>query len=381
MRILFVCNNYGPFSTNCGANQRSYFIKKALEKLGRVDVLQFTDERINLNNATICSKIKFSNWDNIRNIIYKHFPFTMFYLNIRNSQCESIFKLLYNTERYDVVVFRYLQTFFMCGAPNIPNKYLDMDDVPWELIKQYAEKQNFSFARRFQFWIKYSMNYYQGKRLNKKFETIFYSNEKDAIKYGGTYLPNIPYVTFSKNNIGVLPKTLLFVGWLAHMPNVLGLDHFLEFIWPKVSKLYPDTIFNIVGKQLPKAFHDKWEKIKNVNLLGFVDSLINIYEQSAVVICPIYQGSGSNIKVLEALAYNRPCIISEFALRGFEHILLDKEDLLVCKNDDDFISNISFAFENSEKMKQMAHNGYMKVKDNFSDETVFKILNNTIYRK
>lgn len=379
MKILFVCNYYGPFSVNCGANQRSFFIMRALEKIGKVDVLQLTDKNDGDNNSAIkCPCNSFSALDHLRNYIYQHWPFTIKYLYQVNSKCSATFWSLYNSRKYDIVIFRYLQTYQLCGAPKIDNMYLDMDDIPWDLIRQYAEKQNFSLLRRIQFQYKYIISRQQGMRLKRRFKAIFYSNDKDAMEYAGTYLPNIPYVAHSVKHNHVIPHSFLFVGWLAHNPNVLGLDLFLTKVWPKVVTKYPDAILNIIGKDLPTIYDNKWRQIPNVNLMGFVKSLDDLYQQSEIVICPIYQGSGSNIKVLEALAYNKLCISSEFALRGFANKLIDQEDLLVCRNDDEFVFNICFALENPHIVTKISNSGYKKIRKYFSEETILKIISESI---
>lgn len=381
MKILFVCNSYGPFNMNCGAGQRSYFIMQALKKMGDVEVLQFSNEKC-INNyqcVNICSNNDFSFSDKCRNIFYKHWPFSIFYLNMINSECTLAFHSLYEKKKYDIVIFRYLQTYILCGAPLVDNMYLDMDDVPWELIKQYSERKKRSLLRRFQFHMKYIMSRRQGEQIKKRFKAIFYSNDKDAMKYNGIYLPNIPYI--EKENIERVPlksNTLLFVGWLAHAPNVLGLDHFLTFVWPRVLNENPNAIFNIVGKDLTTELYNKWKNIKNVNLLGFVKSLSLIYAQSSIVVCPIYHGSGSNIKVLEALSYNKLCIISEFASRGFNNLLLDKEDFIISKNDDEFVTNICYALKYPHLVEKIANSGYSKIKEHFSGETILQIVQKSI---
>ena len=65
-------------------------------------------------------------------------------------------------------------------------------------------------------------------------------------------------------NVIVPNKNILYVGVLSWMPNYLGLDHFLEKVWPQVLCKIPDASFMIVGKGLADGYRKKWEAIKGV---------------------------------------------------------------------------------------------------------------------
>jgi glycosyltransferase involved in cell wall biosynthesis len=54
-----------------------------------------------------------------------------------------------------------------------------------------------------------------------------------------------------------------------------------------------------------------------VELVGAVDDLASEYAQARAAICPILEGAGSQIKVIEACAYSRPVVSTAFASGGF----------------------------------------------------------------
>ena len=45
--------------------------------------------------------------------------------------------------------------------------------------------------------------------------------------------------------------TLVFVGWMRHLPNRDALEWFLATIWPIIRTNHPTVRFRIVGKGLP----------------------------------------------------------------------------------------------------------------------------------
>lgn len=114
--------------------------------------------------------------------------------------------------------------------------------------------------------------------------------------------------------------TLLFVG-SNHGPNVFGLRWFLAEIWPSLKKDQPaaklliaGTICSVLTETLPDG----------VRLLGRLSDLSSAYAQAAVVIAPIFQGSGIKIKLLEAIGYGRACVTTSVGLEGLEAL---REDL------------------------------------------------------
>lgn len=377
MKILFVCNSYGPFKTDCGASQRSFFIMRALEKLGDVDVLLLSNNKLIKENVYSCICDEFSFLDKIKRLFYRYFPFSIFYLGQSNGKCTSTFNSLNLKNDYDIIFFRYLQTYLLCGAPQLNNMFLDMDDVPWVLFKQFGERQK---QMHWYFQLKYRFMLRRGKHLNKRFKTIFYPNYNDAILYKGKYLPNIPYVSNNLINYEEsIDLSILFVGWLEHKPNLLGVDHFLTFIWPNIVNKHKNVIFKIIGRGLPNSYKDKWTKMKNVKLLGFVESLEEEYNKSTIVVCPIFLGSGSNIKVVEALAYKKICIVSDFALRGYEQFFMHNKEIVVCKNDEDFINSISFALDNPDFRRKVGEAGFEKVNSFFSEAKFCEMIKESVF--
>jgi hypothetical protein len=57
------------------------------------------------------------------------------------------------------------------------------------------------------------------------------------------------------------------------------------------------------------------ERIPNVALLGFQDDLVGLYRRTRAVICPV-EGTGTKIKIVEALVAARPVFAEPGSVRG-----------------------------------------------------------------
>jgi glycosyltransferase involved in cell wall biosynthesis len=107
------------------------------------------------------------------------------------------------------------------------------------------------------------------------------------------------------------PMRLLFVGSGSYRPNQLGLEWFLENVAPLLRERRLRFVVEIVGsppKKLPAA--------SEVVIHGRVPSVEPFYERAHVSLVPVLFGSGTRLKVVEAMAYGRPVISTSAGAEG-----------------------------------------------------------------
>jgi len=157
---------------------------------------------------------------------------------------------------------------------------------------------------------------------------------------------------------------LLFVGSNT-APNVLGLGWFLEMVWPEVQARRPASVLSVVGTvgaalgSIPKG----------VRILGLVDDLAEHYAVAGIVISPLHQGSGLKVKLIEALAHGKACVVTGVSLQGVEALLANA----VIKADDapDFIAAISHLQDDDEGRFALATTALAAARGHFSPEACF----------
>jgi glycosyltransferase involved in cell wall biosynthesis len=171
----------------------------------------------------------------------------------------------------------------------------------------------------------------------------------------------------------------MFVGKLSYNPNSQGIDHFLKYVWPIIIKEIPQVHFNIIGFLLSEEKKRHWESHKGVNVIGFTEDLVTEYQKNNIIIVPIYLGGGTNIKVIEAMYMSKACVISQYASRGFEDLLIDGENILIAENENDFASKIIQLLKDPDLSKHIGVNAKKALKDEYSYDnfckTVQQILN------
>ena len=110
--------------------------------------------------------------------------------------------------------------------------------------------------------------------------------------------------------------TLLFVGSNT-LPNIDGINWFLNEVWPFVFERHPDVYLHVAGTCCGSLRHVP----ANVILLGRVDDLEDIYRRAGIVISPLRSGSGLKIKLVEAMGRGKAAVVTGTTLQGVQGVV------------------------------------------------------------
>ncbi|HVD98939.1 MAG TPA: glycosyltransferase family 4 protein [Cytophagaceae bacterium] len=101
--------------------------------------------------------------------------------------------------------------------------------------------------------------------------------------------------------------SLCFLGSMEWMPNVQGIDWYLEKVWPILHQKYSTLTLHIAGKGMSDEM--KARKIPGVIFHGMVPDAAAFLDEHAVMIVPLLSGGGMRLKIVEAMAH-RQCVLS-----------------------------------------------------------------------
>jgi glycosyltransferase involved in cell wall biosynthesis len=184
-------------------------------------------------------------------------------------------------------------------------------------------------------------------------------------------LPNIPYSSVDAIDVESCPppeksRVVLIVGTMSWGPNEKAVDRFLAESWPAVREAEPDATFRIVGVGMSAAMRSRWGGQEGVVPVGFVDDLRSEYQRAAFAVCPLWEGGGSNIKVLEALRHGRTIVCTPCGARGYEGRLLDGESILVRDDMRAFADACIALLRAPSTAADLAHRGQRVVSSEFT---------------
>lgn len=108
---------------------------------------------------------------------------------------------------------------------------------------------------------------------------------------------------------------IMFLGRLDWPPNKDGLIWFLNEVWPKVLKNRSDIWLSIAGSG-NSEWMSQYAGLPNMTFLGKIQDLNSFYQKSCLLIAPIFYGSGTRVKIIEACRYGRPCLSTTVGAEG-----------------------------------------------------------------
>jgi glycosyltransferase involved in cell wall biosynthesis len=133
-------------------------------------------------------------------------------------------------------------------------------------------------------------------------------------------MPPVP----SAANPATFSYDLLFVG-SDHMPNQEGINWFCRNVYHPFLSGHKIRL-GIVGRVCDHVDYTSPCVTKLGVLHGSADALKNLYLSAALVIVPIFEGTGISIKTLEALALGRVVVSTPVGARG----LRDSSQAMTC---------------------------------------------------
>ena len=156
------------------------------------------------------------------------------------------------------------------------------------------------------------------------------------------------------------------------------MTHFLEKVYTPLRERLPNVEMHVVGQIKDDAWRQIWESYKDVTLTGFVDDLKREYEQSHVVVAPVYRCGATNIKLLEAMSMNRACVTTSEAYEKMSGLFEKGKDLFVADSDEAFVEALLALLTDEELNSNVAHQGKTVMDSYYSFDVFAKIVEKSI---
>ena len=109
--------------------------------------------------------------------------------------------------------------------------------------------------------------------------------------------------------------SLFHIGALDWAPNQEGLIWFFNHCWPKIHQGNPNLKFYLAGRNAPEWF-ERIIKQEGVEYLGEINDAYDFINSKAVMVVPLFSGSGMRIKIIEGMALGKPIVTTDIGTEG-----------------------------------------------------------------
>src|ERR1039458_10558913 len=106
------------------------------------------------------------------------------------------------------------------------------------------------------------------------------------------------------------PLKLLFVGSGSYAPYERGLAWMVREVLPRLRR-QTAVSFDVVGQPPARPV-----AAEGVRYVGRVPTVEPYYDAAHVVVVPVFEGSGTRLKVIEAAAFGRPVVSTRLGAEG-----------------------------------------------------------------
>jgi glycosyltransferase involved in cell wall biosynthesis len=344
MRILWL-SHLVPYPPKGGVQQRSYNLIRELSKHHEVILLAF-NQRAHLKDAPAVNDAvsHFSQFCKVEAVLpidsdgqrfgrarlalrslFGSQPYTIQWLDstdYENAVTSAIRKYSPDAIHVDTISLARYRLL----APKIPAA-LNHHNIESDMLLRRAELES-NLAARFYYW-------QEGKRLRSyersvatNFEAHFTCSALDAQRL--VTVVNKPLATVViPNGVDLAyfqptgqhdkkPESMVFAGRMSWYPNAAAMRFMVREVWPLMTKQCPGATLTIIGKSPEQELIAAAARDPRITVTGFVDDVRPYLESASVYVCPIFDGGGTKLKILDALAMGCALVAHPVACEGIE---------------------------------------------------------------
>ena len=129
---------------------------------------------------------------------------------------------------------------------------------------------------------------------------------------------------------------LFHIGSMDWLPNIEGVEWFLDEVWPAVLQEFPEITFTIAGRKIPAEIIQR--KDPNVIVAGEVESANAFMLSKDIMIVPILAGSGIRVKIIEGMALGKVIITTHIGAEGLD--VEDGKKILIADTPEEFVAAV-----------------------------------------
>ena len=166
-------------------------------------------------------------------------------------------------------------------------------------------------------------------------------------------------------------KQLVFTGKMDYRPNVDAIEWFCADILPKVRKQIDEIQFKVVGRN-PHPRLQALAETGAFQLTGWVESVLPHLHEAALYVVPLRMGSGTRLKVLQAMAAGCAVISTSIGAAGLNDD--SRATIAIADDASAFAEAIVSLLEDDNQRKRMGELAQQRVRAHYDWRALIPLL-------
>ena len=218
--------------------------------------------------------------------------------------------------------------------------------------------------------------------LLARFDVVFAVSEPDRATLSAlvptgpeiALLPNVadPTLLDRPELTPPLEPVLLFLATLSWPPNAEGLSRFLGDDLPALLERVPDARLVVAGSGAPGRLVRRVHESRGAEFAGPVDDDEVLYRRARCFVDVGVGGSGTKVKVLNALARGLPVVTGPDGAAGLE--VSSGEHLLVAEDREAMVASLEFVIQEDAAWTNLSRTGRGLIRRRYVPEVAFGAL-------
>lgn len=397
MEILWL-SHFVPYPPKGGSLQRSYNLLREIAKRHNVFLLAFVQEDLlrlvfpdigagrseamrelkrlckDVRFVDIpCEKKMYGKYQLAFKSIFTSTPYTVNWL--RHKVMEKEILSVRAHRNFDIVHFDTISLAPYADLLDEESAVLNHHNIESHMMLRRAENERS--------WFKKWYFYQEGRKLRRfeqihcgKFGANFTCSILDSRRLKALdatlrieEVPNgVDVEYFKPRGEPILPMRLVFAGGLNWYPNREAMRYFAREVWPLTKQKVPGVSIDVIGATPPEDLLALSRSDETFRVHGYVDDVRPYLNQAAIYVCPIRDGGGTKLKLLDAFAMAKPTVAHPVACEGID--VVDGRDVLLASTPEEFASRIGFLCENDTVRQSMGENARRLVVEQYAYSTI-----------
>ena len=383
MKILFLSPTV-PFPLTDGGRIRVFNLLKQIAQKNEVTLLaletqptdaegvaqlQQLDIQVHLvPNAPTLPPLSFGT---LANAFFKQQPITVARYDLPAYRQQL--RELIATDTFDLVHYEMFHTAQFRTETDLPGvlSQQNVDSAIWRRLCGETVNPFYKFA----YWTQQLAFQRYERVLSPEFDAVACTSDIDAAVFQQhcaedviEIIPNgVDVAHYQPDFSAEAPAHLIYIGSMDWYPNEDAVSFFADEVLPQIHAEVPDVKFSIVGGN-PSVRVQKLTEREGVIVTGRVPEIKPYFAEATVFVVPLRIGSGTRLKILEALAMGKAIVSTSVGAEGLD--LKDGEEIFIADEPMVFAEAVTRLLKDPPLRRRIGENGRARVEQDYDWQSI-----------